>query len=318
MLHPDFGPPSYGIPFDVVDGSHPTVHVEFGYADESDPGPYPFGPDIHDRGRVRPARDHDRPRHVHALRAVRGASGTAATRRPGAARSSTWRAERERPAAGDLDDRRRGRPADLPGARPVGRGQRRRDRPRDPVHGGLHAAGATSGRRATRPGAATTACPPMGARFRLKAGFDTAHFSADAKVDDPRDEALRADRGRQRQRLVLPGRRSTRSGPTTFDGSAEVDPRGRVRRGGRGRVPGVAELRARSPTARRAPRPSATSARKFSTIRGPSGVRIDSGWNWTPKRGSSRCCVAITSPSSVHAVSSSSSGRSSRSTTSEW
>src|SRR4029079_14985167 len=50
LLHPDFGPPDYGIPFDVVDASHPTVHVEFGYDDESDPGPYPFGPDTHVEG----------------------------------------------------------------------------------------------------------------------------------------------------------------------------------------------------------------------------------------------------------------------------
>ena len=46
-LHPDFGPPAYGMPFDVVDGSHQTARIDFGYADESDPGPYPFGPDIH-------------------------------------------------------------------------------------------------------------------------------------------------------------------------------------------------------------------------------------------------------------------------------
>src|SRR5205085_551977 len=47
-LHPDFGPPKdYGIPFDVVTHAHPTVPVKFVYADESDPGPYPFGSDIH-------------------------------------------------------------------------------------------------------------------------------------------------------------------------------------------------------------------------------------------------------------------------------
>jgi hypothetical protein len=49
-LHPDYGPsgdPSnpYGIPFNIVTSSHPFVHVTFQYADESDPGPYPFGPD---------------------------------------------------------------------------------------------------------------------------------------------------------------------------------------------------------------------------------------------------------------------------------
>src|SRR6478672_2924619 len=42
LLHPDFGPPAYGMPFDVIDDSHQKVRVDFGYADESDPGPYPF------------------------------------------------------------------------------------------------------------------------------------------------------------------------------------------------------------------------------------------------------------------------------------
>ena len=50
LLHPDFGPSDgeqpYGIPYDVVDSSHDKVDVDFYYPDESDPGPYPFGPDI--------------------------------------------------------------------------------------------------------------------------------------------------------------------------------------------------------------------------------------------------------------------------------
>ena len=41
-LHPDFGPPSYGIPFNVVGGGAPTTPIDFTYASESDPGPYPF------------------------------------------------------------------------------------------------------------------------------------------------------------------------------------------------------------------------------------------------------------------------------------
>jgi hypothetical protein len=48
-LHPDFGPSGgqpYGIPYDVVDSSHDKTTVDFTYEDESDPGPYPFGPDI--------------------------------------------------------------------------------------------------------------------------------------------------------------------------------------------------------------------------------------------------------------------------------
>ncbi len=48
-LHPDFGPNPggypYGIPFIVVSSAHPSVRVSFQYASESDPGPYPFGPD---------------------------------------------------------------------------------------------------------------------------------------------------------------------------------------------------------------------------------------------------------------------------------
>jgi hypothetical protein len=45
-LHPDFGRPPYGMPYAVVDNTHSTVFIHFLYADESDPGPYPFGPDI--------------------------------------------------------------------------------------------------------------------------------------------------------------------------------------------------------------------------------------------------------------------------------
>ena len=37
-LHPDFGPPPYGIPYVVVAGSQPRVPVTFGYDDESDDG----------------------------------------------------------------------------------------------------------------------------------------------------------------------------------------------------------------------------------------------------------------------------------------
>jgi hypothetical protein len=44
-LHPDFGPPDYGMPFEVVGRRHADVEVDFAYADESDPGPYPFDGD---------------------------------------------------------------------------------------------------------------------------------------------------------------------------------------------------------------------------------------------------------------------------------
>ena len=48
-LHPDFGTTwngaPNGIPYVVVAGSQGRVPVSFGYADESDPGPYPIPPD---------------------------------------------------------------------------------------------------------------------------------------------------------------------------------------------------------------------------------------------------------------------------------
>lgn len=43
-LHPDFGPPNHGLPFDVVSNKHRTVRIDFKYADESDDVRYPFGP----------------------------------------------------------------------------------------------------------------------------------------------------------------------------------------------------------------------------------------------------------------------------------
>lgn len=41
-LHPDFSATGYGIPINIVGPSTPRVSVSFGYADESDPGPYPI------------------------------------------------------------------------------------------------------------------------------------------------------------------------------------------------------------------------------------------------------------------------------------
>ena len=43
LLHPDFGSdPTYGFPYAFVDGGQPRVPMEFDYASQSDPGPYPF------------------------------------------------------------------------------------------------------------------------------------------------------------------------------------------------------------------------------------------------------------------------------------
>ena len=59
-------------------------------------------------------------------------------------------------------------------------------------------------------------------------------------------------------------------------------------------------------------------ARKLASSPGPSGVRMDSGWNCTPSTGRSRWRSPMTTPSEVSAVTSSTSGSEARSTTSEW
>ena len=64
-LHPDFGSGRYegariGIPYTVVPGSQKKVPVRFGYADESDPGPYPIPPNAPIEG----GRSSDGDRHV--------------------------------------------------------------------------------------------------------------------------------------------------------------------------------------------------------------------------------------------------------------
>jgi len=50
-LHPDFGSGLYddepiGIPYTVVPGNQRPVNVDFDYADESNPGPYPIPPNV--------------------------------------------------------------------------------------------------------------------------------------------------------------------------------------------------------------------------------------------------------------------------------
>ena len=51
IVHPDFGSGTWGggpigIPYSIVAGSQARVRINFDYADESDPGPYPLPPDV--------------------------------------------------------------------------------------------------------------------------------------------------------------------------------------------------------------------------------------------------------------------------------
>jgi hypothetical protein len=177
-LHPDFGPPSYGIPFDVVGASHADVAVHFTYANESDKGPYPFGPDIQIEGgsdRHAIMIDHS-DCTLYELFAARWNGGN-----PKAGSGAIF----------DLDSNAL-RPAGWTSADaaglPIFAGLLRYDEVaagevdhairvtadctfNDYVWPARHRAG-TSDRR----------CPPMGARFRLKAGFDSSHFGRKARV----------------------------------------------------------------------------------------------------------------------------------------
>lgn len=178
FLHPDFGPPSYGIPYDVVTAAHADVSVDFGYADESDAGPYPFGPDISieggsDRHAIMVDAD------TCTLYELFGArwNGGAPTAGSGAVFDLTSNALR--PAGWTS--------ADAAGL-PIFAGLLRSD---EIVSGDVdHAIRVTAACTHDRyvwparheAGTSDRRCPPMGARFRLKAGFDGGGFSADARV----------------------------------------------------------------------------------------------------------------------------------------
>ena len=177
-LHPDFGPPSYGIPFDVVDDTHATTAVSFTYADESDPGPYPFGPDTHveggsDRHAIMVNTDTCT---LYELYAARWNAGS-----PTAGSGAIWdlASESLRPRSWTS--------ADAAGL-PIFPGLVRFDE----VQAGEidHAIRFTVDCTTTKyvwparheAGVPNPACPPMGARFRLRKGFDLSGYGADAAV----------------------------------------------------------------------------------------------------------------------------------------
>lgn len=177
-VHPDFGADPYGIPFAVVDGSHPVVPVDFLYDDESDAGPYPFGPDI--------PKEQGGDEHalivntdtctLYELYDVHWNGGN-----PDAGSGAIWDLDSNalRPAGWTSADAA-GLPI-LPGLvryDEIAAGQI--------THALRVTFNCTSARYAwpARHIAPTggKSCPPMGARFRLKAGFDDSGFSPQARV----------------------------------------------------------------------------------------------------------------------------------------
>lgn len=181
-LHPDFGPSGgqpYGIPYIVVPWSHSKVTITFGYADESDPGPYPFGPNTPiEGGSDRHALMIDRDTCIlYELFAAEHATGNSTA---GSGAIFDLSSNALRPAGWTS--------ADAAGL-PIFAGLIRRDE----VEAGVidHAIRVTAehtDRRYIWParhqaGEADDAnLPPMGARFRLKATFDISGFSPEAQV----------------------------------------------------------------------------------------------------------------------------------------
>lgn len=178
LLHPDFGGPPYGLPFDVVDGTYPKVTVGFYYPDESDPGPYPFGSDtLIEGGSDRHALVIDSDSCV--LYEIYDAHWNGGNPWAGSGAVFDLSSNALRPAGWTS--------ADAAGL-PIFAGLVRYDE----VQAGAidHAIRFTvecTRNRYVWParhqaGIANRDCPPMGARFRLRAGFDESGFSADARV----------------------------------------------------------------------------------------------------------------------------------------
>lgn len=188
-LHPDFGSGLYegapiGIPLTIVSGSQTKVPVTFDFDDESDPGPYPIPPDALIEG----GPDAEGDRHVLVLDkdscllyetfysfpqpngSWQAGSGAVYDLRSNALRPSGWTS------------------ADAAGL-PIFPGLVRYDEieageinhairftapqtKREYVWPARHYASSLTG----------TAYPPMGQRFRLKAGFDISGFSPQLQV----------------------------------------------------------------------------------------------------------------------------------------
>lgn len=178
LLHPDFGRPPYGMPWTITTGATPKTAIDFLYADESDPGPYPL------TGSTPLEGGSDR----HALMLDADTCTLYETW------ATDWNGGDPQAGSGAVFDLASNalRPdgwtsADAAGL-PVFPGLVRRDevaagqishalrftvectRAKHLWPARHHAA--TGGKR----------CPPMGARFRLKAGFDISGFSPEAQV----------------------------------------------------------------------------------------------------------------------------------------
>jgi hypothetical protein len=177
-LHPDFGPPGYGLPYTTVARRHPKVRIDFAYADESDRGPYPFDGSTPIEG------GSDR----HALIVERG------TCRLYELYAADWNGGHPEAGSGaiwDLDTNDL-RPATWTSADaaglPILAGLVRWDEVKagEIAHAIRFTVSCTTDSylwpARHQAGVDDPDCPPMGARFRLTSTFDLSDFSAKATV----------------------------------------------------------------------------------------------------------------------------------------
>jgi hypothetical protein len=188
-LHPDFGPSygaqpvPYGIPITVVAGTHAKVGVHFDYASESDRGPYPLGSDTKIEGGSTSTGD----RHAVIVdKATCRLYETYATRKSGtswyAGSGAIWNLK------SDALRPRSWTSADAAGL-PILPGLLRYD---EVAAGSVdHAIRFTTDKTDRRyvwparhqAGSVTDpSYPPMGARFRLKAGYSLAGLRTDTQT----------------------------------------------------------------------------------------------------------------------------------------
>jgi hypothetical protein len=186
-IHPDWGPSggsvAYGIPWQLVDASHQKVAVSFDYASESDPGPYPLGPDTPIEGGTSSSGD----RHAlvvdtsacrlyetfdthYASGASHAGSGAIFDLRSNALRPATWTSADAAglpilPGLVRLAEVRAGAIRHA-----IRFTVQRTDR--SFIWPARHQAGS----------AGDPTLPPMGARFRMKSSVDISRFSHDAQV----------------------------------------------------------------------------------------------------------------------------------------
>jgi len=178
-LHPDFGAPPSGFPYNIVDSTHPTISVTFQYASESDPGPYPLGADTS----IENGSDHHAliiDRDTCTLYELYALSGSGFSWSAGSGAVFPLVSNTSRPLGWTS--------ADAAGL-PIFPGLVRWDE----VQAGAirHAIRFTAQQsdqsflwpaRHQAGTAANPALPPMGARFRLKGTYDISHFSPQARV----------------------------------------------------------------------------------------------------------------------------------------